>query len=139
MFLPDVNAWLALAFDGHLHHTAAKIWYEGSSGSCFLCRLTQQGFLRLASNPAVLREQAVSLRKAWDIYDVMVSDARIAYAEEPDGMEDQWRAFTRRRTFSPKVWNDAYLAAFARCANLKVVTFDQGLSQYKGVACSILS
>ena len=49
------------------------------------------------------------------------------------------RFFTRRRTFSPKVWNDAYLAAFAKASGFDVVTFDKGLAQFKGVRCTILS
>jgi len=49
MFLPDVNVWLALAFDFHSHHAAANIWYEGSTEPCAFCRWTQQGLLRLAT------------------------------------------------------------------------------------------
>lgn len=28
MFLPDVNLWLALAFESHVHHAAARSWFE---------------------------------------------------------------------------------------------------------------
>ena len=87
MFLPDVNVWLALAFDFHLHHTIAKTWYDGSSDECSFCRWTQQGFLRLATNPVVLKSQAVSLKEAWQIYDAIMSDPRVAFAEEPAGIE----------------------------------------------------
>jgi predicted nucleic acid-binding protein len=52
MFLPDINLWLALAFESHVHHAAAKGWFEGlTSERCSFCRLTQQGFLRLVTNP----------------------------------------------------------------------------------------
>jgi len=42
MLLPDINVWLALAFDFHSHHAAAKTWYEvsneqGFSGSFCYC------------------------------------------------------------------------------------------------------
>jgi hypothetical protein len=26
--LPDVNVWLALAWDGHLAHPVARVWWE---------------------------------------------------------------------------------------------------------------
>ena len=81
----------------------------------------------------------MSLRDAWLLYDTMLSDARIAFAEEPRGVEAQWRAYTQRRSFSPKVWSDAYLAAFARAASLEVVTFDKGLRHYRGVHTIVLS
>ena len=113
MFLPDINVWLALAFRFHSHHAPANNWYEGSSEPCCFCRFTQQGFLRLASNPAALKEEAVSLRDAWRLYDTILSDPRVVFAEEPAGMEMHWRKLTQRRSFSPKVWGDAYLAAFA--------------------------
>jgi toxin-antitoxin system PIN domain toxin len=139
MFLPDINVWVALAFELHPHYTACNVWFEESSDTCCFCRLTQQGFLRLASNRAALKEQVVTLRKAWHLYDDMLSDRRVVFAEEPEGIEHQWRAFTQRRTFSPKVWNDAYLAAFAKCADWELVSFDKALAQFKGVKCTILS
>jgi predicted nucleic acid-binding protein len=46
MFLPDINVWLALAFDRHSHHAAAIAWYGNSNEPCSFCRWTQQGFLR---------------------------------------------------------------------------------------------
>ena len=139
MFLLDINVWIALALDLHPHHMAANSWYEASSDPCCFCRLTQQGFLRLASNPAALKDQAVTLQKAWHLYDDMMSDPRVVFVEEPEGIEDQWRVFTQRRTFSPKVWNDAYLAAFAKCADMELVSFDKAITQFKGIKATILA
>lgn len=66
MLLLDVNVWLALAFDGHAHYPAAKQWFDGLSDQvCYFCRLTQQGFLRLATNPSVFGKNAVTLPDAW--------------------------------------------------------------------------
>jgi toxin-antitoxin system PIN domain toxin len=140
MFLPDINLWLALAFEVHFHHLAAKRWFDGlSTGSFCFCRLTQQGFLRLASNPRVFNEDAVSLSEAWHLYDRISSDPRVTFDEEPNDVEVLWRAFTQRPTFSPNVWSDAYLAAFARAAGLELVTFDKGFAQYENLNCTILS
>jgi toxin-antitoxin system PIN domain toxin len=139
MFLPYVNVWIGLAFDFHDHHAAANAWYEGSSEACYFCRWTQQGFLRLATNPAALGTEAVSLREAWQLYDAILSDPRAGFAEEPPAVETHWRAYPQRRTFSPKVRSDAYLAAFAEAASFEIVTFDKGLRQYKGARCTVLS
>ena len=103
MFLPDVNVWVALAFDRHVHHAAADTWYKSSGDTCCFCRWTQQGFLRLSTNPAALPDLAVSLKQAWMLYDTMLDDPRIAFADEPAGIETQWRGYTQRRTLSPKV------------------------------------
>ena len=40
-------------------------------------------------------------------------------------------------TVSPKVWTDAYLAAFARSAGIQLVTFDKGISPVRGPATGI--
>jgi uncharacterized protein len=45
----------------------------------------------------------------------------------------------KRHAFSPKVWNDAYLAAFARSVDFEVVTFDQGFAHYANLRRTILS
>src|SRR5208282_5491630 len=139
MLLPDVNVWLALAFDLHAHHPAARAWYDGSAEGCTFCRLTQQGFLRLATNPSVFKNDAMTLDEAWRMYDTILADPRISFTTEPTGLERYWRAYTRRGRFSPQVWNDAYLAAFARAASLEVVTFDKGFTRYKSVHCTILT
>ena len=66
MFLPDVNLWLALAFESHVHHSAAKSWFESvQEQDCTFCRLTQQGFLRLVTNPRAFDEEGVTLLDAW--------------------------------------------------------------------------
>ncbi len=39
MLLPDVNVWLAMAFDGHTHHPSAKSWFDALAADvCFFCR-----------------------------------------------------------------------------------------------------
>ena len=56
--------------------------------------MTQQGFLRLASNRTVFGSHALTLPDAWQKFDLFMSDPRIVFAGEPDGIESQWRNFT---------------------------------------------
>jgi len=140
MQLPDVNVWLALTFDSHVHHPAAKEWFDAISGElCLFCRTTQQGYLRLVTNASVFGGDALTLSQAWLTYDLLHSDSCVSYIDEPVGIEPLWRAHTERQSFSPKVWNDAYLAAFAQAANLEVVTFDQAFTQFPSMRSKILS
>lgn len=139
MLLPDINVWLALTFGTHVHHPAAKIWFDALSGDvCCFCRLTQQGFLRLATNHKVFGAQALTLRQAWQAYDTLQTDPRVSFADEPPNLESQWRAWTLNQWFSPNVWSDAYLAAFAHVGGYEIITFDQGFSKYAGLKCTIL-
>jgi toxin-antitoxin system PIN domain toxin len=140
MFLPDINLWLALAFESHVHHAAARGWFEGSpDGPCSFCRLTPQGFLRLATNPKAFGAEAVTLADAWRLYDAFLGDPRIGFAAEPEGLEALWRGHTQGPSFTPQAWSDAYLAAFAQAGGLELVTFDKGFSRYADLRCIILS
>jgi toxin-antitoxin system PIN domain toxin len=138
--LPDVNVWLGLVFDVHVHHPSALAWLNSISHqtACF-CRLTQQGFLRLSNNPKVFLSDAVSTDAAWQLYDTTLSDPRVSFVEEPAGFETVWRDLTKGRQFSPKLWNDAYLAAFAQTGGYEIVTFDRGFAQYVGVRSTVLA
>ena len=140
MLLPDVNVWLALTFDSHVHHPAAKTWFDGLANDsvCYFCRLTQQGFLRLATNPSVFGKDAVTLPDAWQKYDLFLSDPRVSFAAEPDKVEAHWRTYTQARSFSPKIWNDAYLAAFALAGGLGMITFDRAFMQFQNVTVTLL-
>ena len=138
-FLPDVNLWLALTFESHIHHLAAKAWFDDLSvDPCVFCRMTQQGFLRLATNPKAFGTEAITLTEAWQAFDTLMADPRVSFTVEPPGIEAFWRDYTFHRTFSPKVWNDGFLAAFARAADYRLVTFDQGFVQFADLDCAIL-
>lgn len=140
LLLPDVNVWVALSFSSHVHHLSANAWFKSlSNESLFFCRMTQQGFLRLATNAKVLPTTAVSLKRAWQLYDTILTDPRITFTAEPPNLESQWRSFTQGNTFSPNVWNDAYLAAFSVAGNYELVTFDKGFARYSGLPHTLLS
>ena len=139
MFLPDINFWLALTFEVHVHHAVAKKSFDSHPAEpFFFCRFTQQGFLRVGSNAKAFGKEAVSLRKGWGLYDTILSDPRVSLTNEPDDLEQYWRTYTDIDSLSPKLSSDAYLAAFARAASLQVITFDQAFRQFKGLNCTIL-
>jgi uncharacterized protein len=127
---PDVNVWLALTYEKHVHHGVAKRWFESldDSARLFFCRVTQLGLLRLLTTEAVMRgDQVMSQDAAWQAYDRWLQDDRISFIAEPLALEDEFRGMSRLRRPSPKDWADSYLAAFARVSNLTLVTFDHAL------------
>jgi uncharacterized protein len=126
---PDINVWLALTYDRHTHHGAAYEWFAGLAPTArlFFCRITQLGFLRLLSAPAVMGpDQARSQQDARKIYDRWLEDERIEFLDEPASLEAHFRTLTGSSQASTKDWADSYLAAFAQVARLTVVTFDRG-------------
>ncbi len=140
MYLPDVNVWLALTFESHAHHLPAKDWFEQVDvNNCAFCRMTQQGFLRLATNPIAFPKDALSLRKAWELYELLLIDERISFALEPAGIEIVWREYSSSETYSPKIWNDAFLAGFAEAGKFELVSFDKGFRRYSAINFTLLS
>jgi toxin-antitoxin system PIN domain toxin len=140
MLLPDINVWLAFAFDEHTNHLAAKNWFdEQSDETIYFCRLTQQGFLRLATNSKVVGNRAVSMNDAWKLYDTFLTDSRVRFAVEPPDIEMVWRGLSQATAFSPNAWSDAYLAAFAISHGCELITFDRGFGKFNGLNWTRLS
>lgn len=139
MYLPDVNVWLALVFEAHAHHVPARTWFdEAGDKDCAFCRVTQQGFLRLATNPQVFGDDTLTLGAAWKCYDSLLKMPPIHFATEPPDVEQIWRQYTTAETYTSKVWTDAYLAAFAHAAKLAFVSFDKGIRRFADVHTVIL-
>jgi toxin-antitoxin system PIN domain toxin len=144
MTLPDTNIWLALSLSGHTHHEAAKAWLDTESAResiCF-CRSTQQSMLRLLTTSGVMAVYGISPLSnaaAWGIYEQFVSDDRIAFCAEPPRMNAAWKKLAARRTSSPKLWMDAYLAAFAITGGMQLVTTDKAFTQFPGLDALVIS
>jgi toxin-antitoxin system PIN domain toxin len=126
---PDINVWVALTYEGHVHHAAAVRWFTTlERDSCLVfCRFTQLGLLRLLTAAAVMGDEAMTQREAWAAYDRWLEDDRVELVAEPPELEPRFRALTRRANPAPKDWADSYLAAFAASGQLTLVTFDRGL------------
>ena len=127
---PDINVWVALTYERHVHHCAARIWFDGLAPTSrfFFCRLTQLGLLRLLTSASVMGpDEARNQQQAWNAYDRWLDDDRVEFVDEPVGLEAQFRALTRSTHASPKDWADSYLAAFAQTSRLTLVTFDRAL------------
>ena len=60
--LLDVNVLIALAWPNHVHHAAARTWFEERrEGGWATCPLTEAGFVRVSCNPAVVRHDITPL------------------------------------------------------------------------------
>jgi len=143
MKLLDTNVWLALTLSGHTHHAAARAWLDGESepDSILFCRSTQQSFLRLmttASMLAIYEIEPLSNSSAWGVYEAFMADERICFQTEPQRVDEIWKKLAARKTSSPKLWMDAYLAAFAIAAGAQLVTTDQAFSQFTNLDLKVI-
>lgn len=137
--LPDANVWLALATVGHVHHAVAQTWVaERSAGALIFCRVTQMALLRLLTTRVVMGSDVCSQKEAWRIYDGALARPGTHFLSEPPTLEQVWRVRTGLDQPAPKLWPDAYLAAFAHGHDLRLVTFDQGFRRVPEIEVLLL-
>jgi toxin-antitoxin system PIN domain toxin len=144
MVLADSNVWLALALSKHEFHEAVQAWFarQKPPETVLFCRLTQQSFLRLLTTSAVLSPYGIpplSNKVAWSAYEGFLEDERIAWAKEPRGLDSSWKKLASASNASPKLWMDAYLAAFAITGAHRLVTTDKAFQQFKRLDLILLT
>ncbi len=138
--LCDSNVFLALAVEQHAHHQIAVSWFSELEGSheALFCRSTQISFLRLLTQKIAPDYAPLSNAEAWAALDQLMEDDATGFVREPSGTDVLWRQLAEVQTASPKVWMDAYLAAFAIVGNLRLVTIDAGFRTFESQGLRLL-
>ena len=143
MTLVDTSVWVALIVDNHQFNAVTRAWLaeREQSATAAFCRAIQQSLLRLLTTAAVFppHERPMTNAQAWAAYHALVADERVSFAEEPAGVEAVWERLASRRRASPKLWMDAYLAAFAIAGGYQFVTTDRGFRQHEGLDLLVLT
>ena len=90
--------------------------------------------------PEPLREPTLDESSGlWEAYEALLGDDRVVLrAEEPAGLETHWERFAVCDTASPKLWMDAFLAAFALAGGYRMVTTDAAFKQFRGLDLELL-
>lgn len=123
--LLDVNALLALAWPNHQFHvTVVRRLDRRPTAKWATCLLTQLGFVRLSSNPAI-----VDVRKtpgqALDLLGRLIADEHHVYLDILPSLVSV--EITFRRLLGHQQVTDAYLVAVAEANNATLLTLDQRL------------
>jgi uncharacterized protein len=131
LYFPDINVWIALTVQTHIHTDLACRWMSQlpASDRVLFTRYTQLGILRLLTNASVMKEAVLTLRYAWAAFDTWSKDPRVEFVAEPPFLDSAFRRATDPFADQPasKWIGDCYLLAFARQANATLVTFDRAL------------
>lgn len=142
--LCDANVWIALSISGHRGHLKALRWWDTVSGPAgvVVCRATQQAYLRLMTNAAVFAPYAsapLTNNEAWAAFEAIAADERVVVrTAEPDDLTAQWRRLAAREVASPKLWMDAYLAAYAITGGYRLITSDAAFVQFDGLDLTVV-
>lgn len=134
--LYDASAWVAAVFPNHPAHARAQSVLEQATPEepAAFCRATQISFVRLMTTPALLRQYGalhMTNQSALEVLERLCSRREITEVDEPSGTFDLWRRMAALNSPSPKVWMDAYLAAFAIGGGWSLVTLDKNFKNYE--------
>lgn len=139
----DTSVWIAWYFQPHPHHPLAAdlMGARSASDSAWLCRATEQSWLRLATTAAVCRAfsspvltnvQATAALATWRAQPrVRCLDA------EPEGTRELWLELAAIPSASPKIWMNAYLAAFAIRAGIPFATLDADFRRFEAAGLDL--
>lgn len=138
--LVDVAVILPLMVRTHLHHDAARRWFDGlEPGEAGLCRMAQLAVVRLLGNPAVMKQDAIPAAAAWKLLEDLLRDERVDFVKEPSDLDRVLPALLAHPLPAHKLVADAYLAAFAIASSRRMVTFDKGFRQFSGLDLHLLA
>lgn len=132
----DTNIWLAAVFPSHPCHGQATgaLRKATSQASAVFCRTNQQSYLCLVTTPALQAAygaQGLTNSDAWVALDALLALPQVQTRDEPPGLMPLWRRLAQRDTASPKIWMDAYLAAFAIASGVGLTTLDRDFRQFE--------
>jgi uncharacterized protein len=130
-FFPDLNVWVALSDQSHVHSEQAWEWLHllPRETRLIFSRYTHIGLLRLLTSQAVMGGTTLTLDKAWHVYDTWLDDPRVEFHPEPGGLDAAYREATAPFAAKPASrWvGDCYLLAFSKQSQATLVTFDRQL------------
>ena len=131
---PDVNVWVALTAEDHIHHFRAEsYWRTEADTRLGFCRTTALGLVRITSQQHTLEARPLSPEEAWETYLQWRDRSEIDFFVEPPGIEDVMTEWTRKGLATRRNWTDLYLAAFAVAGGLRLVTFDNDFKYFPGL------
>ena len=127
--LPDLNVWLALSHTGHPFYAQATAYWEQACAEqtrLWFCRTTMLGLVRLLAQPRVMDRAVLALPQALAVYHSWLDVPLVGLLPDPLGADQQLEALvgTQAAPLPARLWTDAWLAATAEAAGLRLVTFD---------------
>jgi uncharacterized protein len=134
--LLDVNVWLALSDESHVHHgPARRYWSETSASQFAFTRVTMLGLVRLLTNRAAMNNQPFTVSEAWEVYRAFRALPEVIWigelesdARAVDARLETWLAEPQ---FTTRLWTDAHLASIAVTFGCRLVSFDGGFQTFE--------
>jgi len=126
-----MNVLIALTEPEHIHRQKAERWFlSAGKDNWGVCPLTESGFIRLTTNPA-MQAGTITLERAIAILQELRAHPGYQYWPISESWAVLTASFAARITGHQQV-TDAYLLGLAIKENGVLVTFDRGLRYLAG-------
>jgi uncharacterized protein len=123
--LLDVNVLIALLQPDHAHHGVAHEWWSTQRSEGWAsCPLTQNGFVRIVSQPRY--PKPLPITRALELLAEEVDGTDHAFWPDDISLLDAGR-INRARILGPKQLTDVYLLALAVKNGGRLATFDRAI------------
>ena len=144
--LPDLNVWLALVIQEHPHHAAARSYWSDCAMARSLgqkqhfCRATMLGLVRLLCQPKLMGAGVLNLANAFAIYRRLRDTEGVGFCADTESADSLLAAWVTdpAKALPARLWSDAWLAAVAESAGLRLVSFDADFKRFPLTRCLTL-
>jgi len=127
-YLLDVNVFVALLSEDHVHHQLVTAWFNTPNLLWAICPFTEAGFLRNATAP---RPGQITMTAATAVLARMAQVPGYHYLPITADWQTLCRPFSTR-LYGTKQVTDAYLLGLAVREGLVLVTMDKGILHLAG-------
>ena len=127
-YLLDVNVFLALVSENHIHHQLVTTWFNTPGLRWAICPFTEAGFLRNATAP---RSGQITMSEATAVLARMTQEPGYHYLP----IAADWKTLCSpffTRLYGTKQVTDAYLLGLALREGLVLVTMDKAIMHLAG-------
>ena len=132
--LPDVNVWIALSAPDHVHRARAeRYWQEEAAAQLAFSTVTMLGLVRVCSNAPLFAGLPLEPAAAWAMFQGWMGFDQVVYLSEPVTCRQALDNLVTGGSVARRTWTDSYLAAFAKMARLRLVSFDADFRGYPGL------
>jgi uncharacterized protein len=126
--LLDINVWIALFDPSHVFHERAHSWWSTNSKRGWAsCPLTENGVVRIMSNPAYSKGTRFSIGDLIQRLRTFVAQSDHEFWADDLSLRSA-EIFVTENLHSSQRLTDIYLLALATHRKGRLVTFDQGIS-----------
>jgi len=124
--LLDINVLIALSWNNHVHHAAAKRWFAANrSQQWATCPLTQCGFVRISCNPKIIGAVIRSTDAAASLRSLISQPGHVFWQDELSILD---KLIPIEKIRGHRQVTDAYLFALSLHHAGRFATFDQGVA-----------